>query len=190
MQVTCYNHERFGAFRSGDRAALGEYYELYAARIYQRVFRKTGDPALASDICEDAFVELGRKPLAIENEDHLIAFLHKTANIKVEAHFRERAMKKGFIAELSRQTDGEISGNNREMELLQIVAELRKAFLNLSARKRRILVLYDFHDNPTHEIANRLGICDQTVRNHRSQALDELRKQLLGRWGGRNPLFS
>ena len=50
--------------RAGDQGSFDELFLRYYSRIYDVVFRLTGDAAEADDIAQETFIRLYRQPLA------------------------------------------------------------------------------------------------------------------------------
>ncbi len=75
----------------GDSSAEAELIELYARGVRLMLIKRTGDPHLAKDLCQDTFIVILRKLRAQELRQHdsLAAFISQTAvNICIQ-HFRK-----------------------------------------------------------------------------------------------------
>ncbi|HLF31694.1 MAG TPA: sigma-70 family RNA polymerase sigma factor [Xanthomonadales bacterium] len=80
--------ERIG---HGDRTAESELIARYARGVRLILLKRTGNPQLASDLCQDTFVVTLRKLRAgeLRNSDSLAAFISQTAvNLSIQ-HFRK-----------------------------------------------------------------------------------------------------
>jgi RNA polymerase sigma-70 factor (ECF subfamily) len=187
------NHRRLEQFRSGSRDAFKYYYDLYVDRIHFYLQDLTGSWSVAKDQTQQAFLTLFTERQTIVNEAHLRAFLYTTAKNLSHEYLREKGrleeLKEGLVQIADQQTS---AFNSREAEEAkgEILMALRTSWFSLSARKRRIVVLYYFHHKTSMEIAHKLGIDRQTVLNHLSQSIILLRKGLDGRWEEVNLFFS
>ena len=82
--------ELVARIRAGDRGAETAFVERYQRGLLSLLRRKTGDPALAADLCQDAFsISLKRlREGGIELPARLAGFLHGVAGNLVVAHYR------------------------------------------------------------------------------------------------------
>jgi RNA polymerase sigma-70 factor (ECF subfamily) len=66
--------------RQGDRSSFDELFLRYYSRIYDVVFRLTGDAAEADDIAQEAFIRLYRQPPADAGREHNVSgWLYRVA---------------------------------------------------------------------------------------------------------------
>jgi RNA polymerase sigma factor (sigma-70 family) len=60
-----------------------------------------------------------------------------------------------------------------------VLSHLSEEIKKLSTQRKKVLQFYFFENKSTSEIAEILGLATQTVLNHKTQAIAELRKQKL-----------
>jgi RNA polymerase sigma-70 factor, ECF subfamily len=65
--------------RAGDQGSFDELFLRYYSRIYDVVFRLTGDAAEADDIAQEAFIRLYRQPLPPGREHNVGGWLYRVA---------------------------------------------------------------------------------------------------------------
>ena len=65
--------------RAGDQSSFDELFLRYYSRIYDVVFRLTGDSAEADDIAQEAFIRLYRQPLPPGREHNVGGWLYRVA---------------------------------------------------------------------------------------------------------------
>jgi len=65
--------------RQGDPSSFDELFLRYYSRIYDVVFRLTGDPAEADDIAQETFIRLYRNPLPHGREHNVGGWLYRVA---------------------------------------------------------------------------------------------------------------
>jgi len=193
MSDSHLNQRRFAEFLAGSRDADKYYYTFYFQAIYYFLRKIVGSPAVAKDQTQETFLKLFEKRLTILNESHLGGFLYTTAANLAQEYMREHGRLeelKDYLAYVSDQQTTELEVPSRAQKEGEILMALRMEFRGLSARKRRILVLYFFHGRTSMAIAKQLGISRQTVLNHLSQSIILLRRGLDGRWEEISPNFS
>jgi RNA polymerase sigma-70 factor (ECF subfamily) len=65
--------------RAGDQGSFDELFLRYYSRIYDVVFRLTGDAAEADDIAQETFIRLYRQPLPPGREHNVGGWLYRVA---------------------------------------------------------------------------------------------------------------
>ena len=70
--------ELIQACRHGERAALGELFELYKDRVYSIALRYCGDSTAAMDLAQDVFLQLYTNLTRIESPAHATWWLRRT----------------------------------------------------------------------------------------------------------------
>jgi len=65
--------------RAGDQASFDELFLRYYGRIYDVLFRLTGDPAEADDLTQETFIRLYRHPLPPGREHNVGGWLYRVA---------------------------------------------------------------------------------------------------------------
>lgn len=93
QQVGEYNRGMVERIGGGDRAAESELIAQYGRGVRLILLKRTGDPQLANDLCQDTFVVILRKLRAgeLRNSDSLAAFISQTAvNISIQYFRKEK----------------------------------------------------------------------------------------------------
>ena len=140
--------------------------ELFRAdgpRMWRALLAYTGDPDVASDALAEAFAQA----------------LVRGSTLHSPAGWTWRTAFTIAGAEMKR---GRQAGGRRMVEEIQEMQESVKdlvvAMQQLSPRQRAAVVLHDYVDRPTNEIASILNMNVATVRVHLSQGRRRLRKLL------------
>jgi RNA polymerase sigma-70 factor (ECF subfamily) len=151
------------------------------------LWRKTHDAALAEDLTQDTFIILLKNRAKIRDENHLTCFLYRVAGILFAVFVRGEKARQHMEEDLAYaiKEDCRLIADQDAIreEFLNDYRDgpgLRQAFQGLPPRKRRIVNLFFFHGMNTKQIAERLHIIEQTVRNHLSQSMKMLRERLSG----------
>ena len=125
-----------------------------------------GSAAVAEEVVQDAFVEVGRRWESLERPG---AYLRRSVVNGCGQALRRRAVEERYAC----LVDGPGS-----VELPARLLELQDALTRLSERQRTVVVLRYFVDIPDEEIADVLGVRPPTVRSLARRALAVLRKEL------------
>ena len=149
---------------SGQRDAIERAFHEHADRLWRSILGFSGDPEVASDAVAEAFAQ------ALAHDDDL----RSPADWVWTSAFRiaRGALKmEGRDTEIPRAAEG-------SYELPEPVRDLVKALAAITERQRLAIVLHDYADRPTSEVADVLGISTATVYVHLSQGRRRLRRLL------------
>lgn len=139
----------------------------------------------AEDITSRVFLTLFTNRAKVKNEQHILPFLYIIAQNFAYEYLREQGrleeLKAGIAYIAEEHTDGADVPSEEKLRGA-ILDLLHEALQALPPRKREVIHLHYWCKMPVLEIADRLGIAPQTVRNQISQSLVLLRKTLTGEW--------
>ncbi|MGV3764081.1 RNA polymerase sigma factor [Parapedobacter sp.] len=170
--------ELVAKLRQGDEAALSEIYERYWDRLFAVAANRMGDTQEAEECVQDVLYKLWRlrETLYIENDD-LSAYLavgmrNQVFNRRLKRH-RERLRATGYEMP---QTE------NLSPEHLLIVQELQhridSAIKDLPSQCRIVFDLRTDEGKTIKQIADELGISENTVKYHLKKAHRNIRGNL------------
>lgn len=137
-------------------------YRDHNERMWRALFSYAGDPDIASDAMAEAFARALRDPNTIRD---LTAWTWRVAFRIAASELRRRHAATATFADAS-------------YELPDPVQELLMALRQLSPNQRVAVVLHDYADRPTGEVADVLGCSRATVYVHLSQGRRRLLKVL------------
>jgi RNA polymerase sigma-70 factor, ECF subfamily len=142
---------------------LERVYQLHGRRLWRALLAFSGDPEIASDAVSEAFVQaLARDGRLRSPEDWVW-----TAAFKIASGQLKRRSQQAQVLE-----------RDASYELPDPVDHLVKALAQISPKQRLAIVLHDYADRPTTEIAAVLGSSIATVHVHLSQGRRRLRTLL------------
>jgi RNA polymerase sigma-70 factor (ECF subfamily) len=136
-------------------------YRTEFRKLWRALYAYAGDGEIASDAAAEAFARAIRDEESIRDVN---AWTWRVA-------FRIAA------AELRRRS-APLPAEAAPYELPQPVPELVEALRTLSPNQRLAIVLHDYADRPTSEVAEAIGCSKATVHVHLSQARRRLRALL------------
>ena len=137
-------------------------YRDHHKRMWRALFSFAGDPDIASDAMAEAFARALRDQYTIRD---LTAWTWRVAFRIAASELRRRHTATALFADTS-------------YELPEAVPELLTALRQLSPNQRVAVVLHDYADRPTGEVADVLGCSRATVYVHLSQGRRRLLKLL------------
>jgi RNA polymerase sigma factor (sigma-70 family) len=146
----------------GDFGDVYREHALWAARLS---FLLTGEPSLAEDLVQEAFLGLYRHADRVENPR---AYLRVTL-VNLAGRNRRREQRRAAAYRIVANRDIVSDGSNDLFELV----------VSLPLKQRVVIVLRYYEGLSEAEIAAALGCAPGTVKSLASRAIDRLRKEVL-----------
>jgi RNA polymerase sigma factor (sigma-70 family) len=167
-----------GRLMNREEAALREVVALYGGIVNGMARRVLGDPALAEEVAQDAFVTLWRRPGAFDPErGSLKTFLTAIARNKaIDIVRREESIKRkkeALIEEMRVEPGAAVFEDDADRR-----AELHDALGRLSTVQREAITLAYFGGRTYREVADELGIAEGTAKTRLRDGLTKLRMVL------------
>jgi len=155
-----------------ERAFNQYYHELFVTGV-----KKVNSDDLAKDILQEVFIALWNNLDNIATEQEILPFLYGTLRNNVLMHYRKSEVHlKYAIDAVNQHTTGKSSEDillNKELEEV-LVEEVNK----MPARMQAIYRRKKESNQSIKEIADELGISEQTVKNQLQNAYTRLRSRL------------
>jgi RNA polymerase sigma factor (sigma-70 family) len=145
-----------------DRSRVEAAYERDAQRMWRALFSFSGDREIASDAMAEAFAR------ALRDTDQV----RDVASWTWKVAFRLTAQ------ELRRRSEAHTVVDDVTYEMREPVPELMDALKRLTPNQRLAVILHDYADRPTSEVAEVLRCSRATVYVHLSQGRRRLRSYL------------
>ena len=164
----------------GDEQAFNVLFNRYWDRLYNYLLKITKSHELAQEIASDVFLKLwtGRKILPAIN--HIDGFLYKVAYNKTMDFFRSAAKNIRFQELISRQIEHTPpSGADYPILDKEATLILKEIIQELTPQRRLIFTLSRIEGLSHEEIAKRLNLSRQTVKNTMSDAIASVKRTLI-----------
>jgi RNA polymerase sigma-70 factor (sigma-E family) len=155
--------------RRADRMA--EMYERSAPGGFRLAYLLTGDPALAEDMVQEAFLRFVGRLHHLRDPEAFDGYLRRTIVNLSKDVFRRRGVERSY---LERQT-AELRGSHTDRDVAEYES-MRTALLSLPQRQRAAIVLRYYEDLPESQIADLLRCRPSTVRSLVARGLEALRQ--------------
>jgi RNA polymerase sigma factor (sigma-70 family) len=151
-----------------DRAAFEGFYREHLTRVARACTLVLLDRSAAEDVAAEAFARLWAKWGQIEDDDHAGGFVFKTAMRLCAKRARHR------------ETVGPVPERDAPDEIGRVLdrRDVIGALARLSPRQRQAVVMRDWADLETSEVARLLGMRESTVRVHLARGRAALRRAL------------
>ena len=164
-------------FREGDEAAFKCIYDTYYRKVYQYAYSYLKNKEQSEEIVQEAFLNIWIKRDRLNEQLPIAPYLFTVCHRLVLDAFRKAATVNGLKANLQKVST-ETDNNTEEVIML---SDLRRfsdcAIAELPKQQQMVFKLSRSEDLTYDEIAKRLNISKNTVRNHLVVALKTLRAQ-------------
>jgi RNA polymerase sigma-70 factor (ECF subfamily) len=173
--------------RSGDSAAMEEFYNLYRHRLYSLVLEQVGrDEALAEDLVQEVFLAALGSLDKFRGDSQLYTWLRSIALHKIKDFYRRQAREpkpEKSSPDFDAMKQLEQIGDNKPatstaMESEELQQSVHQALVNLPQDYQEVLVLKYLKDMPVLAISQVMGRSPKSVEGLLSRARKAMRDKL------------
>lgn len=167
-------HSLIMAMKGGSLDAFNQLYGLYAGRLFVFCQRVTKNTALSEDIVQEAFIALWENRRAIRNEQSVSSLLFLMAKGRAI-----NCLRKTLNAEMyEKYVQAQRSENafaDKQLMYEDFLGMVDSALSHLSKTQQSCIRLSKIENMRIREIAELLGLSEQTVKNQLSIGMKQLR---------------
>lgn len=173
--------EMIAALKSDSQEAFNEIYSSYAPRLYSYCYKFSRTAEDAEEIVQDTFVRLWNSRGKLRLDTNLNNLIFTISHRLVINAWHKRMLDPRYITYLEIQEQVEDSRRTEHaVEYDEFSRRMMGLMDKLPATQRKIVQYAKMEDMPSKEIARRMDLSEQTVRNQLSLALKTLRSQMNG----------
>lgn len=161
--------------RNGDELAFAQIYNQYRSKMYTYAYNLCKSSETAEEIVQEVFIRLWQKKAQINTELNFSAYLKKITLNHVLNHLKKVAREKSLQDEIFQYIEtirNTTEDNLLEKELLKTYDE---AIENLPPQKKIIYQMSRNEEMSHDQIAEKLNISKNTVKNHMVEATKFIR---------------
>lgn|SRR5690606_4398571 len=161
----CVKESTFELFKKGDSIAFEEIYNLYSNLIYRKVFRLCLDSEICADIVQESFTRLFIHRDKIKDREGIFPYLYTVSRRLVISSFRKSVSEMVYQEYLEKYYD------ERDQHLLESIVskdlstKIHDVMDTLPEKQAKVFKLNKIEDLSYREIAEKLGVSPNTVRN-------------------------
>lgn len=155
-------------------------YELYASQLFAFIFKLTRSKNQTEEIIQETFIKIWFHRSQINPEQSFKSYLFTIARNLVLNELRRQINHPVFSDYIEYCNMEELSENKTEQKLDfdEFNNRLQEGKRKLTPRQQEIFELNKEYGLSVQEIATRISISEQSVRNQLSAALQELKKEM------------
>ena len=165
--------------KASSEKAFDEIYNLYAGRLYTFCMKYIKIREDAEEIVEDVFVKLWKIRKTIRQQQSLKALLFTMAHHAIISSYRQTLSSPEYAAFVSIRERSDASDASSLVEYNEFVDHLHHEMSLLPNTQQQVIYLSKYEGLSNEEIAQKLNLSRQTVRNQLSVGLKALRRSLL-----------
>jgi len=167
------------SLKDGSQKAFDKIYQMYAKRLFAYSLQFTKSAEESEEIVHDVFVKLWTNRQKIKQEDTLRSLLFiMTKHLLINA-FRTKVNQPIYEEYVNYKEAISIDDTLHRLEYEEFVEKVTMAMQKLPATQQKVITLSRMQQLSNKEIAEKLSLSEQTVKNQLSVGLKAL-KQYLG----------
>lgn len=176
---TNYTDEALVALlKQGSDAAFTAVYDRYFDPLFVAAIKLVADAEHAKDIVQDIFTDFWRSRTTLHITSSLKAYLYGAVSHAALNAIKHRKVSDRFIQHLIASADTPIIWADQQLREQELQKAIDAAVKKLPSRMREVYEMTR-HENLTHkEVADQLGISENTVKAQVSNSLKSLRESL------------
>lgn len=170
----------FAQLAEGDESAFRQIFDAWRNPFYAAAFKVTRSADLAEEVVQEVFVTLWEKRVQIAAANNPKGYLITVLHNHVYSHFRRLMLERQ--ARQNAANDSAVSEAGNPVEELLLAKENRQALhaviSKLPPQQQLVYRLAKQEGLSREEIAKKLDISPNTVRNHLAAAVEFIRQYL------------
>ncbi len=164
--------------KKGDRDAFNCIYNRYWKGLFFCALKKLGEKEEAEDLIQDLFVSIWTKREDFEISSSLKAYLFTALKYKIINHFEFKKVRRKHLATLKDAFSELDNGTSNTLLAEEVEKRVEVGINKLSPKVKLVYQLSRDENLSLDEIAERLEVSKQTVKNQISKALKVLKAHL------------
>jgi RNA polymerase sigma-70 factor (ECF subfamily) len=166
-----------GRIAQGDRLAMQVLFARHHVRVYRFVLRLVGNPSVAEDLISEVFLDIWRQADRFEGRSAVSTWMLAIARFKALSALRKRPDEE--LDEEAAEAIEDVSDNPEvALQKKDKSAVLRQCLEKLSPEHKEIIDLVYYHEKSVEEVAEIVGIPENTVKTRMFYARKKLSELL------------
>jgi RNA polymerase sigma-70 factor (ECF subfamily) len=166
------------ALKQGSHKAFDRIYQMYSKRLYAYSLQFTKSPEESEDIVQDVFIKLWTNKENIKQDETLRSLLFIMVKHHLINAYRSRLNHPVYEEYIKYTETLSVNDTHHHVEYTEFVQQVRTAIGTLPSTQQKVIVLSRMQHLPNKEIAEKLSLSEQTVKNQLSLGLKSLKEKL------------
>lgn len=162
--------------KQGDKQAFRALYDAYAPFVFDLGFKLLKDTGLAEEMVQDCFVKIWAGREEIREDKEIWPLIYVVAKRLCFNQLRHARVAKKYLVQIE---DAAVNDVQDRLDVRELEISLQRSIDNLPEQQKKALTLSRMEGYSHQQIAAEMGISPNTVKNHITQALKNLKKTLL-----------
>lgn len=164
--------------QAGDEQAFAEIYHRYKRLLYLFAFKRLGDREEVTDIVQDVFLSLWQNHASVQITYTLSTYLHSAVRNKIVDRLARKQVSQRYIESFEIFREAAVNATDHLVRSKELEAIIEKEIAALPPKMRQVFELSRKTNLSRAEIAQELGLSEQTVKSHVQHALKLLKVSL------------
>jgi len=156
--------------RNGDKSAFKLLFEKYGTRLYQFSLKYLRDKDDAEDVLSDVFLKIWENRGSLKTDTSFQSYLFTIAYNNIRQRFLKKSREEKYIQVFAEENLVDSSKGEDQVDYILVVQKINIVINSLPARRKEIFNLSYKEELKNHEIADKLGLSEQFVKNQLSIA--------------------
>jgi RNA polymerase sigma-70 factor (ECF subfamily) len=166
-----------GRIAKGDRLAMQVLFARHHVRVYRFVLRLVGNPTVAEDLISEVFLDVWRQADRFEGRSAVSTWMLAIARFKALSALRKKPEEE-LDEETAETIEDTADTPEVALEKKDKSAILRQCLEKLSPEHKEIIDLVYYHEKSVEEVAEIVGIPENTVKTRMFYARKKLAELL------------
>jgi RNA polymerase sigma-70 factor (family 1) len=155
--------------------AFNVIYERYSQPLYLYILSKIDTGEASKDVLQDLFTSLWERRHTLSVNESLKSYLYQSARHKIIDIYRKNTTYRKYLQELIAHFDVQPGGIAELVDSRTRTQDVFEAINQLPERMKEVFLLSRVEHQTVEQIATRLNLSPQTVKNQITKALKILR---------------
>ena len=156
--------------RNGNKDAFKLLFEKYSVRLYQFSLKYLREKEDAEDLLNEVFLKIWENRQSIKTNTSFQSYLFTIAYNNIRQNFLKKSREEKYIRIFAEENLVNPSTGEDQVDYIQTVQKINKVIDSLPARRKEIFNQSYKEELRNHEIADKLGLSEQFVKNQLSIA--------------------
>ncbi len=171
MKYLSYNEKNLVALlKESDKTAFRELFNEYGKRLYQFSIKYLREKEDAEDLVNEVFLKIWENRGSLKTGTSFQSYLFTIAYNNIRQRFLKRNREEKYIQIFAQEHLSESLKSEDQLDYLAFVKIVNEVIDTLPARRREIFILYYKEELKSKQIAEKLNLTEQFIRNQLSIA--------------------